>query len=139
MSSALQTDSEVTSAADMDNLNAHASAESRITQRNGQIIIVHKRSGGGFGSKEYLENMLIDEEHKHARKMSYRWLVFNAIFQAACLLLICLTIFLFPLIDYTNDQEQDVTMGVLDLIVDDSHYEIFQFRPKSSICEQQMA
>lgn len=104
-------------------MNAHVSAESRITQRNGQIIIVHKRNG--LGSKEYLENLLIDEEHKHARKMSYRWLVFNAIFQAACLLLICLTIFLFPLIDYTNDQEQDVTMGVLDLRIDDKHYDIF--------------
>ena len=83
--------------------------------------------------------MLIDEEHKHARKMSYRWLVFNGIFQVACLLLICLTIFLFQLIDYTNDQGQDITMGVIDLKVDDLDYDIFQFRPRSSICEQEMA
>lgn len=50
-----------------------------------------------------MENMLLDVEHKHARKMSYRWLIFNAILQVLCLLGITLTIFLFPLIVYIND------------------------------------
>ena len=63
--------------------------------------MVHRKSR--YEAQGQMENILLDVEHKHARKMSYRWLIFNAILQVLCLLGITLTIFLFPLIVYIND------------------------------------
>ena len=61
-------------------------------------------------NKDVEENLLIDEEFKHTRKMSYRWLVSNAVFQATCLLLIALIVFLVDLVDlhYDNPSEDNV-------------------------------
>ena len=79
----------------------HLSNESRITKRDGQIVVVHRKSR--YEAQGQMENILLDVEHKHARKMSYRWLIFNAILQVLCLLGITLTIFVYPLIVYMND------------------------------------
>lgn len=82
--------------------------------------------------------MLIDEKHKHLRMMSYRWLISNAIFQAVCLVLICLTIFLFHLIIYEDDSTGlKVKINVLSISIegnDDNYFSVFEFGPNSDIC-----
>ena len=82
--------------------------------------------------------MLLDVEHKHARKMSYRWLIFNAVLQVLCLLGITFTIFLFPLVVYINIKNQKVKMGVYHIEVSEYDFEIFDFGPSSSICDDVM-
>ena len=79
----------------------HLSNESRITKRDGQIVVIHRKTR--YEAQGQMENMLLDVEHKHARKMSYRWLIFNAILQVLCLLGITFIVFLFPLVVYIND------------------------------------
>lgn len=92
--------------------------------------------------------MMIDEEHKHARTMSYRWLVFNAILQSVCLLGIAFTIFLFDLIRYKTTDGADVNMGVITIIIrtqdrgsghSEYHYHTLNFRPRSDICSDELA
>ena len=94
-----------------------------------------------LNSKDQEENMLIDEKHKHSRMMSYRWLVSNAIFQASCLLAICLTVFLFPLLQYDNRSNLEVSIKVLHIQIDggDSRggldYSITDFGPNKQTCD----
>ena len=111
----MQSDSDVSSFVGPEENFNHMSQESRITRRDGQIVVIHRKSA--YEYHEQVENMLIDEEHKHARIMSYRWLVFNAIFQGICLILITLTIFLFDLIDYDDSNGNDIAMGVIHIQV----------------------
>ena len=69
-------------------------------------------------NREIEENLLIDEEYKHTVKISYRWLIFNAILQSICLLTICIVIFLLDLIQVIENGYQ-VHISVLYLEVED--------------------
>ena len=89
--------------------------------------------------------MMIYEKHKHLRVISYRWLVTNALWQLSCLILITLTVFLTNLvIKQKNGVRTKFGVLFIDIFVDnddkaDYHYFITDFRPRSDICEDQMA
>lgn len=50
-----------------------------------------------------LEEAMIKEKQEHTRRLSYRWIVLDAIFSVIFLITICLCVFCFNLIYYEND------------------------------------
>ena len=63
------------------------------------------------------------------RKISYRWLIADAVFSICCLGAICLIIFLFNTIKVTQ-KENHCEIKVIEVIVnEDTTFNLFDFMP----------
>ena len=105
------------------------STATRITNRDGKIVIIRGRK-----DNELEENLLIDEEHRRTRFLSYRWLIFNAVLQSVCFLTIITVIFLDFIV--SEDDGKFAKVGILHMesAKDDDRVSVFKFAPGKNPC-----